>query len=194
MTRVLKASAVHGVHQRAHDRVVAELAEEQERQGALAAAYASGFDDGRAAAVRDGADAAPRTAAALEHLVSVATQTRVATVDVTSRAVLAAAIDIAQWVLRHELAHDSRSLLQRLEEAAHALLPSSRSTVTVSPTDEAAVRGWAARHDVDVAVDPALEAGDARFDNGAGSAEVTVAAALRIAAEALGVDPSRGRI
>jgi flagellar biosynthesis/type III secretory pathway protein FliH len=193
VTRVLKAASVHGVHQRAHDRVVAELAEEQERQGALAAAYASGFDDGRAAAVREGAGAAPRAAAALEHLVSVATETRVTTVDVTSRAVLAAAIDIAQWVLRHELAADSRSLLQRLEEAAHALLPSSRSTVTVSPADEAAVRGWAARHDVDVVVDAALEPGDARYDNGAGSAEVTVAAALRIAAEALGVDPSRSR-
>ena len=193
MTRVLKAASVHGVHQRAHDRVVAELAEEQERQAAVAAAYASGFDDGRAAALREGAGAAPRAAAALEHLVAVATQTRVTTVDATSRAVLAAAIDIAQWVLRHELAADSRSLLQRLDEAAHALLPSSRSKVVVSPHDEAAVREWAGRHDVDVVVDAALEAGDARFDNGAGSAEVTVSAALRIAAEALGVDPSRAR-
>src|SRR6185369_4156339 len=84
VTRVLKAEAVHGVHQRAHDRVVAELAEEQERQGALAAAYASGFDDGRAAAVREGAGAAPRAAAALEHLASIATQTRETTVEVTS--------------------------------------------------------------------------------------------------------------
>jgi hypothetical protein len=55
------------------------------------------------------------------------------------------------------------------------------------------VRGWAARHDVDVVVDASLEPGDATYDNGAGSAEVTVAAALRIAAEALGVDPSRSR-
>jgi flagellar biosynthesis/type III secretory pathway protein FliH len=193
VTRVLKAAAVHGVHQRAHDRVVAELAEEQERQGVVAAAYASGYDDGRAAALQEGAGAAPRAAAALEHLAAVATQTRLTTVDATSRAVLAAAIDIAQWVLRHELAQDSRSLLQRLEEAAHALLPSSRSTVTVSPADEEAVRGWAARHDVDVVVDASLEPGDATYDNGAGSAEVTVAAALRIAAEALGVDPSRSR-
>lgn len=193
MTRVLKADAVQGVRQRAHERVAAELAEEQERQAAVAAAYAAGFDDGRAAAAREGAEAGPRAAAALEHLVAVASQTRVTTVDATSRAVLAAAIDIAQWVLRHELAQDSRSLLQRLEEAAHALLPSSRSRVLVSPYDEAAVRGWAAGHDVEVVVDPSLEAGDARYDNGAGSAEVTVSAALRIAAEALGVDPSRSR-
>ncbi len=193
MTRVMKAEAVHGVHQRAHERVVEELAAAQVRQDAVAEAYARGFDDGRAAAQREGAEAAPRAAVALEHLVAIATQTRLATVDATSRAVLAAAIDIAQWVLRHELAEDTRSLLQRLDEAASALLPSSRSKVTVSPHDEAAVQGWASRHDIDVVVDDSLAAGDARFDNGAGTAEVTVSAALRIAAEALGVDPSRSR-
>lgn len=192
MTRVMKAAAVHGVHQLAHQRVASELAAEQERQGVVAEAYAKGYDEGKAEAIRDGAGAAPRAAAALEHLVAIATQTRLATVDATSRAVLAAAMDIAQWVLRHELAQDTRSLLQRLDIAANALLPDSRSKVIVSTHDEEAVRGWASHHDVDVAVDSSLQAGDARFDNGAGTAEVTVAAALRIAAEALGVDPARG--
>ena len=36
----------------------------------------------------------------------------------TSRAVLAAALDVTEWVLRHELPADSRSLLTRLGEAA----------------------------------------------------------------------------
>ena len=194
MTRVLKADAVVGVKRLAHERVTAELALEQERQAAVAAAYASGFDDGHAAALRAGADAAPRAAAALEAACSRAHDAHLGNVDTTSRAVLAAAIDIAEWVLRHELAHDSRSLLDRLAASAQALLPSSTSRVTVSPSDELAVRAWATSHDVDVVVDPDLAAGDARFDNGVGSVEVTVAAALRIAAEALGIDPARGRL
>ncbi len=192
MTRVLKAERVVGVKQEAHARVAAELAAEQERQAAIAAAYAAGYDDGHAAATRDGADAAPRGAAALEQLLAVAAQQRAAAVDASSRAVLATAMDIAQWVLRHELGADSRSLLERLTAAATALLPGSTTTVTVSPHDEDAVRRWAAGRDVAVEVDPALGPGDAHLDSGAGKVDVTVAAALRIAAEALGVDPARG--
>jgi hypothetical protein len=45
---------------------------------------------------------------------------------------------------------------------------------------------------VELVVDAALAPGDARYDNGTGTVEVTVAAALRIAAEALGIDPARG--
>jgi flagellar assembly protein FliH len=192
VTRVLKAERVAGVKQAAHDRVLAELAAEQERQAAVAAAYAAGFDDGQAAAVRAGADAAPRGAAALEQLLAHSRAQHTATVDTTSRAVLAAAMDVAQWVLGHELRADTRSLLDRLAAAANALLPSPTTTVTVSPYDEEAVRAWAAGRDVVVAVDPSLGPGDGRLDSGAGSVDVTVAAALRIAGEALGVDPARG--
>lgn len=192
MTRVLKAGDVVAVKQEAATRVATELAAEQERQTAIADAYAAGYDDGRAAAVREGAEAAPRGAAALERLLGLAAQQRADLVDTSSRAVLAAAVDIAEWILRHELSTDTRSVLERLSAAAHALMPSTTARVTVSPADEAAVRGWALRHDVEVVVDPTLAAGDALFDNGAGRVEVTVAAALRIAAEALGVDPARG--
>ena len=192
MSRVLKADAVLSVKQESASRVAAELAAEQERQAVVAEAYAAGYDDGRAAAVREGADAAPRGAAALERLLHVATQQRADLVDTSSRAVLAAAVDIAEWILRHELSNDSRSLLERLGASAQALMPSATARVAVSPADEATVRGWAQRHDVDVVVDAALAPGDARFDNGAGHVEVTVSAALRIAAEALGVDPARG--
>lgn len=192
MTRVLKAGAVLSVKQESAARRAAELAAEEERQAAVAQAYASGFDDGRAAAVREGAEAAPRGAAALERLLHVAAQQRADLVDASSRAVLAAAVDIAEWILRHELSADSRSLVERLTAGAQALMPSTTARVLVSPADEAAVRAWAGRHDVDVVVDPSLAAGDAHFDNGAGRVEVTVSAALRIAAEALGVDPAGG--
>ena len=114
--------------------------------------------------------------------------------DTTSRAVLAAAIDIAEWVLRHELPQSSKSLLERLQASALALLPSSTCRVHVAAQDELAVRAWAVSHDVEVVVDADLQPGDARYESGAGNVDVTVAAALRIAAEALGVDPSRGRI
>jgi flagellar assembly protein FliH len=192
VSRVLKAGQVVSVKQESASRVAAELAVEQERQTAVAQAYAAGYDDGRAAAVRDGAEAAPRGAAALERLLHVAAQQRTDVVDASSRAVLAAAVDIAEWILRHELGNDTRSVLDRLGAAAQALMPSTTARVTVSPADEAAVRGWAVRHDVEVVVDPALAAGDAHFHNGAGHVDVTVSAALRIAAEALGVDPARG--
>ena len=191
MTRVLKAERVLGVKEDAHARVAAELAAEQERQAAIAAAYAAGYDDGRAAAERAGADAGPRGAAALEQLLAHAQAQRTEAVDTTSRAVLAAAMDVAEWVLRHELGATSKSLLERLTAAAKALLPSPTSRVTVSSYDEAAVRAWAAGQEMEVVVDPALGPGDARLESGAGTVDVTVAAALRIATEALGVDPAR---
>jgi flagellar biosynthesis/type III secretory pathway protein FliH len=194
VTRVLKADRVVGVKEEAHARVAAELAEEQERQAAIAAAYSAGYDDGRAAAAREGLDAPPRAAAALERLVALAEVEQRETADTTSRAVLAAAIDIAEWVLKHELHHSSKSLVERLQASALALLPSSTSRVHISPHDELAVRGWAVSHDIELVVDPGLDAGDARYESGAGRVDATVAAALRIAAEALGVDPSRGRI
>ncbi|MGZ6825942.1 MAG: FliH/SctL family protein [Mycobacteriales bacterium] len=192
MSSFLKAGEVRGVRDEAAARLTAALAEEQQRQDAVAAAYAAGLDDGRAAARAEGADAGPRIAAALEQLARTAAAQQTAAVDASSRAVLATAVDIAEWVLRHELAADSRSLLARLGDAASALLPSATTRATVSPADEPAVRAWAASRDLEVVVDPSLAPGDARYDNGTGRVEVTVAAALRIAAEALGVDPARG--
>ena len=190
--KVLKAGDVTHARQAATVRATEELAAETARQDALAAAYAAGFDDGRSRALAEGAAAAPRIAAALEELARTAAAQRAAAVDASSRAVLATAMDIAEWVLRHELGTGSRSLLARLDEALHALLPGPTLRATVSPADEDAVRPWAQAHGVALQVDPQLGPGDAHFDNGTGSVEVTVAAALRIAAEALGVDPARG--
>ena len=191
MTRVLKAVDVLGVRDDSDERRNAELAAEQARQDQLAASYTAGYDDGTAAARAAGAEAGPRGAAALERLVALTAAQHTAAVDVSSRAVLAAAMDIAEWVLRHELAANSRSVVERLRAAAQAMLPSPTSKVTVSPHDEAAVRAWAAHQNVEVIVSAELAPGDARFDTGVGHVEVTVAAALRIAAEALGVDPAQ---
>lgn len=191
-SRFLKAGAVQGVRDDAVARTTAALIDEKQRQDAVAAAYARGLDDGSRNALAAGADAGPRLAAALEQLVRTAGQQQTEAVNVTSRAVLASAIDIAEWVLRHELGQDSRSLLARLAEAAAALLPSAQATATVSPADAPAAREWATHRDIQVVVDAQLAPGDARFDNGTGSVDVTVSAALRIAAEAMGVDPARG--
>ncbi|MGZ6827368.1 MAG: hypothetical protein ACXVGH_11285, partial [Mycobacteriales bacterium] len=133
MSSFLKAGDVRGVRDEAAARLTAALAEERQRQDAVAAAYAAGLDDGRAAARAEGADAGPRIAAALEQLARTAAAQQTAAVDASSRAVLATAVDIAEWVLRHELAADSRSLLARLADAASALLPSATSRATVSP-------------------------------------------------------------
>lgn len=192
MTSFLKAEDVQGVRSEAVARSTAALLAEQERQDAVAGAYARGLDAGRAEALAQGADAGPRVAAALEQLARTGSLQRADAVDATSRAVIASAVDIAEWVLRHELSHDTRSILARLSEAASALLPSASTRAIVSPADEATVRAWCTTRDIELVVDPALNAGDARFDNGTGSVDVTVAAALRIAAEALGVDPARG--
>ncbi len=192
MTTFVKARDVSAVRQVAQRASAASLAADQERQDAIAAAYAAGLDDGRSAALAAGAAAAPRIAVALEQLATLAGEQQREAIDASSRAVLATAIDIAEWILRHELAQSSRSVLARLGDAATALLPSPRACAVVSPHDEAAVRAWADGKALDIVVDQHLAAGDARYDNGVGSVEVTVAAALRIAAGALGVDPARG--
>lgn len=192
MTGVLKAHLVPAAQAVEREATLTLLAAEKERQDLIAAAYAAGMDAGREAALAASAAAGPRIAEALEQLAVAAHQQQVEAVDTTSRAVLASAIDIAEWILRHELPADSRSLLARLGEAAGALLPSPTARVAVGPADEPAVREWATLRDVEVVVDHALAPGDARYDNGTGSVEVTVAAALRIAAEALGIDPARG--
>ncbi len=197
LSRVVKAGDVRAVHRREVD--AAAVAEEQRAtlESAVAAAwsegYAQGATEGRRAALAEGVAATTRGAATLDGLLAAVRSAHVEEVSASSRAVLAAALDVTEWVLRHELARDSRSLLTRLGEAAAALLPSPTTRILVSAADEAAVRGWAAgRAGVEVHVDPALSPGDASLDTDAGSVEVSVAAALRIAAETLGVDPARG--
>ena len=188
--KVLKAGDVAGVRATLVADRTAALAAEAERQQELAAAYASGFDDGVRRAVAQGAEAAPRGAAALEALLEQVARLHAEEVTATGRAVLTAAVDVAQWVLRHEVSAGSRSLLARLEESASALLPAPTTRVLVNAADADAVRDWAAgRPGTTVVVDPALAPGDASVETDAGSIDVSVAAALRIAREALDVGP-----
>ncbi len=192
-TRVVKAGDVVAVRREEQAAAVVQLEVERVRRQAAAASFQEGFAAGRAQALAEGTGAELRAAAALDALATAAVRHHAEEVSGTSRAVLAAALDVTEWVLRHELPADSRSLLTRLGEAAGSLLPSPSARVSVSPHDEAAVRTWAARRrGIEVVVDAALPPGDAAFDTDAGSVEVSVAAALRIAAETLGVDPARG--
>lgn len=186
--RVLKAGDVAGVRVSEAAVRTAQLQAEAERQQALADAYAAGFDDGVRRAVAQGADAAPRGAAALEALLAQVQRLHAEEVTASGRAVLAAAVDVAEWVLRSEVSESSRSLLARLEQSASALLPSPTTRVLVSAADADAVREWAGRRNgVEVVVDPSLAQGDAGVETDAGSVDVSVAAALRIACEALDV-------
>ncbi len=187
--RVLKANDVVGVRDtRVADRT-AEVEAEAERQQALAAAYAAGFDEGVRRAVAQGAEAGPRGAAALEALLAEVSRLHAEEVAATGRTVLTAAVEVAQWVLRHELSGSTRSLLARLEESASALLPSPGTRVLVHPDDADAVRAWAAtRSTTTVVVDPSLAPGDAAVETDAGSIDVSIGAALRIACEALDVE------
>ncbi|MCW2776592.1 MAG: hypothetical protein JWN17_317 [Frankiales bacterium] len=187
--RVVKAGDVTVVRDaRVADRT-ADLAAEAERQQALAAAYAAGFDDGLRRAVAQGSEAAPRGAAALEALLAQVSRVHAEEVAATGRTVLSAAVDVARWVLRHELSDSTRSLLLRLQESADALLPSPHTRVLVSAADADTVRGWAEQQrSTTVVVDPSLAPGDASVETDAGSIDVSIAAALRIACEALDVD------
>lgn len=163
-----------------------ELAAEKERQDALAAAYAAGFDAGREAAGADGAAAALRGAAALERL-----EQRVAAHTATQEgrtltALVDCAFEIASWALRGTADPEVRGLLTRLEEAAAALLPSPTTRVRVAPADLAAVTSWAThRVGTEVVADTGLAPGDALLETDGGSVDVTLAAALRVAAAAL---------
>ncbi len=184
--RVVKAGSVAGLRDAQAQQRTAELSAEAERQEAIAVAYAAGVEEGVRRSVARGADAAPRGAAALEALLEQVARVHAEEVAATGRTLLSAAVDIAQWVLRHEVSESSRSLLARLQESAGALLPSPGTRVLVAAEDAAPVREWAAtRPTTTVVVDAALSPGDASVETDAGSIDVSIAAALRIAREAL---------
>lgn len=169
----------------------AEMIAEQERarEEAYAEGRAAGLAEARSGLLAQQVAVSERAVSALGQVVALAERTHHEEVQATSRAVLAAALDIAEWVLRSELPASGRSLLSRLEAAAEALLPSLTTRVVVSAADEEAVRAWAVRRrGVEVLVDPALAPGDATYETDAGSVDVTLAAALRVAARTLGVD------
>lgn len=168
----------------------AQAAEAQQQQLQLAAdqAYRQGVEDGRRSAENDSAAATLRTAAALEQLAAEAARLQAEQVDVTEAQVFTAVLELTRWVLRCDPSAASRSLLDRLSQAARTLSPGPRTVVRVSPADVEAVNGWA-RSGVEVVADVRLAPGEARLDRGDGSAVLTFSAALRRAAETFGFDP-----
>jgi flagellar assembly protein FliH len=183
-SRLLKADDV-AARNAAFQRQTDEQAE-RDRQGALEDAYAAGFAAGRTAAEAEGATAALRGADALEKLARESSRVAAETVDATDAALLGAVLELTGWVLRAEPSQASRSLLDRLSSAARTLTPGPRTVVRCSNEDHELVVGWA-RAGVEVVADPRLAPGEARLDRGDGSAVLTFSAALRRAAETLGL-------
>ena len=153
------------------------------------------YERGRVDAIADlatSADAAQQRAVeAIDRIVAELNGRHAEVVEVHIRAVAAAAIDVAEWVLRHPLPETTRGLVARLSYAAESLIPSAQATVHVSATDAETVAVWAARHpELTVTVDAHLTTGNATLETENGRADVSVAAALRVAAEMLGIDPT----
>jgi flagellar biosynthesis/type III secretory pathway protein FliH len=185
-SRLLKADAVA-----ARNATAARWAAEQserERQADIDQAYQRGFNDGRQAAEQEGASASLRGAAALVQLVSESERLSAETVDAADTALLGAVLELTTWVLHAEPSQASHSLLARLSAAARTLTPGPHTVVRCSTADVASVTGWA-RAGVEVVEDPRLAPGEARLDRGEGSAVLTYSAALRRAAEHLGLTP-----
>jgi flagellar biosynthesis/type III secretory pathway protein FliH len=168
----------------------AEAGEAQSRRhgGALEEAFTAGVAAGRAAAEQEAAGAARRGAVALDVLVEQTGRLTAAEIDLTDQTVLATVLELTGWVLRAEPTQASRSLLNRLSQAARSLAPGPTTVVRVNTADLSAVSSWA-RTGVEVVIDERLSPGEARLDRGDGSAVLTFSAALRRAADALGVLP-----
>ena len=190
--RVLRADAVRTVRARELDEALERARSEQDAElgRQLAQARAEGHAAGVADALAQGTQAALRAAAALEALAVTVQAQQDREVAATGAAVLELALTVSEWVLRRELSADGGALLRRLEEGLTALLPSPTTRISVSPADSALVAEWAERRGrvgTEVVADARLAPGDAVVVTDAGRAEVTVAAALRTAGEALGV-------
>ena len=199
-TRVLKAGSVTTVDRNRTEMAAAAARAEQDRADELEAAFAAGREQGRAEGIaeteRAGVAAVMRATEAIENVSATLNAHESSAYSATSDAILEAAIEVAEWVLRRELSTDGRALLSRLGEAAADLLPSPTTRIAVSPTDHPLVLEWAqgrGRVGTDVIADARLRPGDAVITTDAGLAEVTVAAALQTAAQALGLtDPIAG--
>jgi flagellar biosynthesis/type III secretory pathway protein FliH len=190
---VLKAGVMRASVEAAEAVREAQARHEQQLQAAFDGGYAAGVADGQAAAEAQGHAAAPRLVAVLDRIADDLTVQHAAALEDSTQALLAVAFDLADWVLRTEpgaVAAASASLPQRLSEAARTLAAGPNAVVRCSHEDLAAVSGWA-RDGVEVLPDPRLAPGEARLDRGDGSAVLMFAAALRAAAETLGMPGER---
>lgn len=190
--RVVKAGSVRSVpsSERVRADVEAAAVRLAELEEAAQAAWREGHAAGVAETLAAGHDAVLRAADALDTAVENVTGQREREVSATSAAVLSAALEVAEWVLRRELSADGQALLARLEAGLTALLPSPTTRIAVRPDAYDLVTEWTTgrgRVGTVVVADARLAPGDAVVTTDAGCAEVTVAAALRTAGEALGL-------
>lgn len=190
--RVVKAGAVRSVTSPERVRAEAEAAAVRvaELEEAAEVARREGYAAGVAETLAAGHAAVLRAAAALDTAVETVAGQREREVTATSAAVLSAGLEVAEWVLRRELSADGQALLARLEAGLTALLPSPTTRIAVPPDAYDLVSEWAAgrgRVGTVVVADARLAPGDAVVTTDAGCAELTVAAALRTAGEALGL-------
>lgn len=194
--KVLKGSSVRAIPSGEQARVEAEAAARAEARRlaelgeTAAAARAAGYRAGVEETLARGQDAALRGSATLQRLADTVEARRGAELQAASEAVLTAAVEIAEWVLRRELGDGGRSLLTRLEAGLTALLPSPTTRIAVSHVDYPIVAEWAearGRVGTSVVADARLAPGDAMVVTDAGSAELTVTAALLAARQALGL-------
>ena len=171
------------------------LVREAELAAQLEQARAQGHAAGVAETLAAGTQAVQRAGAALETLTAAVCAQQDREVEATGAAVLSLALTVSEWLVRRELSADGTALLRRLEEGLTALLPSPTTRISVSHEDHALVTEWACsrgRVGTEVVADSRLACGDAVVVTDAGRAEVTVAAALRAAGEALGLPEQRG--
>ena len=197
--KVLKSTTVRAVPEPPKAEVVRAEAEakaraEAERLAELREVAAAARAEGHRAGVQEtlaaGQEAALRAAAAMERLAEEVEGRRQHEVLTTAEAVVTAGLEIAEWVLRRELSDEGRSLLARLEAGLTSLLPSPTTRIAVSHADHAVVAEWAERRGrvgTTVVADARLAPGDAVVRTDAGAADLTVAAALRAAGDALGL-------
>jgi flagellar biosynthesis/type III secretory pathway protein FliH len=191
--RVLRAGSVVTVDAQSHvdEQLRVRAQEQRDLEQLLQAARAQGRAEGVADTLADGSAAVLRAAAALDQLSARVGAQQQEQVQAASETVLGLGLQVAEWVLRRELSEDGgQALLTRLELGLTALLPSPTTRISVSHADRALVAEWAegrGRVGTEVVADHRLEPGDAVVVTDAGRAEITVAAALRTAAETLGL-------
>ena len=157
------------------------------RSAAQAEGYAAGFASGRG----DAADAVAAEAAHLRSLAGALDAARLALQEETAQSLLSLAAEIAQHILRTELAHNPGALLPAVRETmdlagngAHPQLflnPGDVEFVRRHLADDLAVRDWR------LAEDTRIEPGGCRAVNADGMVDASLAARWQRAAAALGV-------
>ena len=165
-----------------------------ELEARLAEAHGRGLAEGREAARAEAAvvaaGAAAQAAGALAAAAGAVARGERGDAAEAARLVAEGALEVAGWVLGRELTADD--LGPRLAAALDVLVPAPGLQVRVAREAVDATRALVAGADLDVAAevvaDDALAAGEAVLRCRAGSADVTVAAALAAARHALGLD------